>query len=188
MPGQEHAGPAGQLPAGRLPKDERCQVLSRFQLSTSRCRRLLWASPQHQADPGEPMVGEDTQHAPLWGGKAKRLRPVAKHGSVVMDLTRTRPVWSRHEAQQAETPHPPEPPAPTASRGDEAARVGAAAERGANGAGTQQFCKGLCCWGSISNQREPLGTGRGPAWCWSGWGSCRQASRLAAPSLTLGKG
>lgn len=67
MPGQEHAGPAGELPAGGLPKDEQCQAPFRFQLSASRCRRLLGAAPQHRADPGEPTVGEDTQHALLCG-------------------------------------------------------------------------------------------------------------------------
>lgn len=170
MPGQEHAGLAGQLPAGGLPKDERCQAPSRFQLSTSRCRRLLRAGPQHRADSGKPTVGEDTQHAPLWGGRAKRLLPIAKHGSVVMDLTRTHPVWSCHEAQQAEIPHPVEPPAPTASQGDEAAHVSASTQQPRSRvAGTQQFCKGLCCWGAISHQREPVGTGRGPAWCWLAW-------------------
>lgn len=106
-----------------------------------------------------------------------------RNSSVVMDLTRTRLVWSHHEAQQAGTAHPAQPPAPTASRGD-----GTAMGREAHGSGTQQLCKGLCFWGTIPHWSEPLGTGRGPAWCGSGWGSCRQASRLAAPSLTLGKG
>lgn len=41
-----------------------------------------------------------------------------RNSSVVMDLTRTRLVWSHHEAQQAGTVHPAQPPAPTASRGD----------------------------------------------------------------------
>lgn len=41
MPGQEHAGPARQLPVGSLPADEPCQALSCIQLSTSRCGRLL---------------------------------------------------------------------------------------------------------------------------------------------------
>lgn len=85
MPGQEHTGLAEELPAGGLLKDKRCQAPARFQRSTSRSRRLLWAGSQQPADPGEPTVGEDTQHAPLCRGRAKRLLPVAKqlrcHGS-----------------------------------------------------------------------------------------------------------
>lgn len=85
MPGQEHAGLAEELPAGGLPKDEQCQAPSCFQRSTSQSRRFLQAGPQHLADPGEPAVGEDTQHTPLCRGRAKRLLPVAKqlrcHGS-----------------------------------------------------------------------------------------------------------
>lgn len=85
MPGQEHAGLAEELPAGGLPKDKQCQAPSCFQRSTSWSRRLLWAGPQHPADPGEPTVGDDTQHTPLCRGTAKRLLPVAKqlrcHGS-----------------------------------------------------------------------------------------------------------
>lgn len=152
MLGQEHTGPARQLPAGDLPKNERCQALPRFQLSTSRSRRLLRASSEHWADAGEPTAGEDTQYPALCGGRAKKLLLIAKHSSVVMDLTRTCPVWSHHEAQRAETLHPVELLAPTASRGDKAARVAAATERGANGGCTQEFCKSLCCCGAIPHQ------------------------------------
>lgn len=86
--GVMHAGagarrPGWQLPAGHLPKDERCQAPSRFQLSTSWCGRLLQDGQQHQADPGESMVGEDNQHALLWGSRAKRLLPVAKHKALL---------------------------------------------------------------------------------------------------------
>lgn len=44
-----------------------------------------------------------------------------RNSSVVMDLTRTRLVWSHHKAQQAGTAHPAQAPAPTASRGDRTA-------------------------------------------------------------------
>lgn len=83
MLGQEHAGLAGQPPAGGLPKDERCQTLSCFQLSTSRCRRLLRAGPQHRADPGEPTVGEDSHHAPLWGRRAKKAAPPLRNTALL---------------------------------------------------------------------------------------------------------
>jgi len=169
MPGQEHAGLAGQLPAGGLPKDERCQAPSRFQLSTGQRRRLLGAGSQHRADPGEPTGSEDSQHAPLRRGRAKRLLPVAKQGFVVTDLTRTRPVWSRHEAQQAETPHPAEPPAPAATQGrrrsSDPCSCGKGSKRGRHPA---VLPGSVLLRGAIPRWREPLGRGRGPARCWSG--------------------
>lgn len=94
-----------------------------------------------------------------------------RNSSVVMDLTRTRLVWSHHEAQQAGTAHPAQPPAPTASRGD-----GTAMGREAHGSGTQQLCKGLC----FSLERAP-GHGKGPSMVRVGVGKL-QASFQAGSS------
>lgn len=90
-----------------------------------------------------------------------------RNSSVVMDLTRTRLVWSHHKAQQAGTAHPAQPPAPTASRGDRTAMG-----REAHGSGTQQLCRGLCCLGREDNpslERAP-GHGKGPSVVWVGVG------------------
>lgn len=70
-----------------------------------------------------------------------------RNSSVVMDLTRTRLVWSHHKAQQAGTAHPAQPPAPTASRGDTTAMG-----REAHWSGTQQ----LCCAVGYGGDNPPL--------------------------------
>lgn len=133
-----------------------------------------------------------TLGSPQWGRTPSTLHSAEaeprgcsplRNSSVVMDLTRTRLVWSHHKAQQAGTAHPAQPPAPTASRGDRTAMG-----REAHGSGTQQLCKACADGEGGTIPHWSLGTGRSPAWCGSVWGSCRQASRLAAPSLTLGKG
>lgn len=179
MPGQEHAGLAEELPAGALPKDEQCQAPSRSQRSTSRSRRLLQAGPQQTLGSPQWVRTPSTLHSAQ--AEPKGCSPL-RNSSVVMDLTRTRLVWSHHEAQQAGTEHPAQPPAPTASRGDGTA-MGREAQAPSSSARPVLLKRG------DNPPLEPAaGHGKGPAWCGSGWGGCRQASRLAAPSLTLGKG